>query len=145
VIKFVMTAAIAGLILMPAMPNLAYAADATGIVKQMARKHGVPQSFAIRVARVESGVKCGRIGRAGERGPLQILPRTAAGLGYRNIRKASCATQTSAGMKHLAICYRGARGNQFRAAACHNGGFGVLKWRRIPKSIQAYARKVARS
>ena len=144
-IKFVMTAAIAGLILMPAMPNLAYAADATGIVKQMARKHGVPQSFAIRVARVESGVKCGRIGRAGERGPLQILPRTAAGLGYRNIRKASCATQTSAGMKHLAICYRGARGNQFRAAACHNGGFGVLKWRRIPKSIQAYARKVARS
>ena len=121
------------------------AADATGIVKQMARKHGVPQSFAIRVARVESGVKCGRIGRAGERGPLQILPRTAAGLGYRNIRKASCATQTSAGMKHLAICYRGARGNQFRAAACHNGGFGVLKWRRIPKSIQAYARKVARS
>jgi len=140
-----MTAAIAGLILMPAMPNLAYAADATGIVKQMARKHGVPQSFAIRVARVESGVKCGRIGRAGERGPLQILPRTAAGLGYRNIRKASCATQTSAGMKHLAICYRGARGNQFRAAACHNGGFGVLKWRRIPKSIQAYARKVARS
>ena len=121
------------------------AADATGIVKQMARKHGVPQSFAIRVARVESGIKCGRIGRAGERGPLQILPRTAAGLGYRNIRKASCATQTSAGMKHLAICYRGARGNQFRAAACHNGGFGVLKWRRIPKSIQAYARKVARS
>lgn len=144
-IKFVMTAAIAGLIFMPAMPNLAYAADATGIVKQMARKHGVPQSFALRVARVESGVKCGRIGRAGERGPLQILPRTAAGLGYKNIRKASCATQTSAGMKHLAICYRGARGNQFRAAACHNGGFGVLKWRRIPKSIQAYARKVARS
>ena len=120
------------------------AADATGIVKQMARKHGVPQSFAIRVARVESGIKCGRIGRAGERGPLQILPRTAAGMGYRNIRKASCATQTSAGMKHLAICYRGARGNQFRAAACHNGGIGTLRWKRIPKSVQAYARKVTR-
>ena len=126
------------------MPNLVYAADATGIVKQMASKHGVPQSFALRVARVESGVKCGRVGAAGERGPLQVLPRTAAGLGYKNIRKASCATQTSAGMKHLAICYRGARGNQFRAAACHNGGFGVLRWKRIPKSIQAYARKVVR-
>jgi soluble lytic murein transglycosylase-like protein len=126
------------------MPNLAFAADATGIVKQMASKHGVPQSFALRVAKVESGVKCGRVGAAGERGPLQVLPRTAAGLGYKNIRKASCATQTSAGMKHLAICYRGARGNQFRAAACHNGGFGVLRWKRIPKSIQAYARKVTR-
>jgi len=124
--------------------SAAQAKDATGIVKQMASRHGVPQSFALRVARVESGVKCGRVGAAGERGPLQVLPRTAAGLGYKNIRKASCATQTSAGMKHLAICYRGARGNQFRAAACHNGGFGVLKWKRIPKSIQAYARKVTR-
>jgi soluble lytic murein transglycosylase-like protein len=124
--------------------SAAQAADATVIVKQMASKHGVPQSFALRVARVESGVKCGRVGAAGERGPLQVLPRTAAGLGYKNIRKASCATQTSAGMKHLAICWRGAKGNQFRAAACHNGGFGVLKWKRIPKSIQAYARKVTR-
>jgi len=124
--------------------SAAQAKDATGIVKQMASRHGVPQSFALRVARVESGVKCGRVGAAGERGPLQVLPRTAAGLGYKNIRKASCATQTSAGMKHLAICYRGARGNQFRAAACHNGGFGVLRWKRIPKSIQAYARKVTR-
>jgi soluble lytic murein transglycosylase-like protein len=124
--------------------SAAQAKDATVIVKQMASKHGVPQSFALRVARVESGVKCGRVGAAGERGPLQVLPRTAAGLGYKNIRKASCATQTSAGMKHLAICWRGAKGNQFRAAACHNGGFGVLKWKRIPKSIQAYARKVTR-
>jgi soluble lytic murein transglycosylase-like protein len=124
--------------------SAAQAKDATGIVKQMASRHGVPQSFALRVARVESGVKCGRVGAAGERGPLQVLPRTAAGLGYKNIRSASCATQTSAGMKHLAICYRGAKGNQFRAAACHNGGFGVLRWKRIPKSIQAYARKVTR-
>jgi len=119
-------------------------ADATAIVKLIARQHGEPQGFALRVARVESGVKCGRVGAAGERGPLQVLPRTAAGLGYKNVRKASCATQTSAGMKHLAICWRGARGNQFRAAACHNGGFGVLRWKRIPRSIQVYARKVTR-
>lgn len=127
-----------------APPSLATAADATHLVKQMARKHGVPQSFALRVARVESGVKCGRVGRAGERGPLQILPRSARGFGYRNIAKAGCAAQTSAGMKHLAMCYRKARGNQYRAAACHNGGPGVLQWKRIPKSVQSYARKVAR-
>lgn len=125
-------------------PPHAMAADATGLVKQMARKHGVPQAFALRVARIESGVKCGRIGRSGERGPLQVLPRTAAGLGYKNIRNASCATQTSAGMKHLAICWRSARGNQYRAAACHNGGFGILKRKRLPKSVQSYARSVVR-
>lgn len=125
-------------------PAPAIAADATHIVMQMARKHGVPVSFALRVARVESGVKCGRIGAAGERGPLQILPRSAAGLGYRNIRSAGCAAQTSAGMKHLAHCYRAAGGNQFRAAACHNAGPGSLKWKRLPKSVQGYARKVTR-
>ncbi len=138
------TPVLLALVAIPLAATSAQAADATGIVKQMARKHGVPQGFALRVARVESGVKCGRVGRAGERGPLQILPRTAAGLGYRNIRKASCATQTSAGMKHLAICWRGARGNAYRAAACHNGGIGTLRWKRIPKSVQAYARKVTR-
>jgi soluble lytic murein transglycosylase-like protein len=130
--------------LFSALPTPAHATDATGLVKQMAARHGVPQSFALRVAKVESGVKCGRVGAAGERGPLQILPRSARGLGYRNIAKAGCAAQTSAGMKHLAMCWRKARGNQFRAAACHNGGPGVLQWKRIPKSVQAYARKVTR-
>jgi len=127
-----------------ALPIEALASDATALVRAEAKRHGVPVAFALRVARAESGVKCGRVGAAGERGPMQVLPRTAAGLGYKNVRNASCATQTSAGMKHLAICWRGARGNQFRAAACHNGGFGVLKWKRLPKSVQAYARNVVR-
>lgn len=125
-------------------PSPATASDATGLVVQAARKHGVPIGFALRVARVESGIKCGRVGKAGERGPLQILPRSAKGLGYRNIARAGCAAQTSAGMKHLAACYRKAGGNLYRAAACHNGGPGVLRWKRIPRSIQAYARKVTR-
>ena len=135
-------AVICGIFLAATTP--AAASDATGLVVQAARKHGVPINFALRVARVESGVRCGRVGAAGERGPLQILPRSAKGLGYRNIARAGCAAQTSAGMKHLAACYRKAGGNHFRAAACHNGGPGVLRWKRIPKAIQAYARKVTR-
>ena len=125
------------------MPIEAMAADAHHLVKMEAKRQGVPVSFALRVARVESGVKCGRTGTAGEKGPLQILPRSAAGLGYRNIGKAGCATQTRAGMKHLAVCWRGANGNAARAAACHNGGFGMLK-RKWPKSVKAYVRKVSR-
>lgn len=124
-----------------AMPCEVLAADATALVRAEAKWQGVPVGFALRVAKVESGVKCGRTGAAGEKGPLQILPRSAAGLGYKNIRKASCATQTRAGMKHLAICWRGARGSTARAAACHNGGFGMLK-RKWPKSVRAYVRKV---
>lgn len=134
---------IAAFAAMPIEASKVYAADAHGIVRAEARRQGVPESFALRVAKIESGVKCGRVGRAGERGPLQILPRSAAGLGFRNIGKAGCATQTKAGMKHLAICWRGARGNAARAAACHNGGFGMLK-RKWPKSVRAYVRKVGR-
>jgi soluble lytic murein transglycosylase-like protein len=122
----------------------ASASDAHNYVVASAAKHGVSKAFALRVAKIESGVQCGRVGRAGERGPLQILPATARGLGYKNIRGASCRTQTDAGMKHLAICYHGARGNWFRAAACHNAGFAALKWRKYPAGVKGYARKIAR-
>lgn len=122
----------------------AHAESAHHYVVAAAARHGVSSAFALRIAKIESGVQCGRVGRSGERGPLQILPATARGLGYGNIRRASCKTQTDAGMKHLAICYRGAHGNWHRAAACHNAGFAALKWKRLPASASRYARKVAR-
>jgi soluble lytic murein transglycosylase-like protein len=118
-------------------------ADAKPLVVSAAKRHGVPVHFALRVAKVESGVKCGRTGAAGEKGPLQILPSTARGLGYKNIRAASCATQTDAGMKHLAICYKKTR-NLWRAAACHNQGISVAYGRKVNKQAARYANKVAR-
>jgi soluble lytic murein transglycosylase-like protein len=118
-------------------------ADAQPLVISAAKRHGVPVHFALRVAKVESGVKCGRTGAAGEKGPLQILPSTARGLGYKNIRAASCATQTDAGMKHLAICYKKTR-NLWRAAACHNQGISVAYGRKVNRHAARYANKVAR-
>ena len=48
-------------------------------------------------------------------------------MGYRgDIRRASCATQTHYGMKHLAMCYRGAHGNQALAKRCHQQGVSAL-------------------
>jgi len=94
------------------------------MVRRSAVKFGVPVDFALRVAKQETGVRCGLIGAAGERGPLQILPASARGLGYKNIRSASCAKQTEAGMAHLAMCWREADGDRRAAARCHNGGVG---------------------
>ena len=119
----------------------AYAADATRLVTAEAKRQGVPVAFALRVARVESGVQCGKIGKAGERGPVQILPRTAAALGYHGIDKSACARQTAAGIRHLAICLQKGR-SLHRAAACHNGGFGMLGRRNWPKSVRRYVSKV---
>lgn len=106
----------------------AFAADATHIVKMEARKQGVPVAFALKMARIESGVRCGqRNPRSTASGPLQVLKSTARAMGYRgDIRRASCATQAHYGMKHLAMCYRGARGNQALAKRCHQVGVSVL-------------------
>lgn len=107
------------------------------LVRRSAVRFGVPVDFALRVAKQETGIRCGLIGAAGERGPLQILPSSARGLGYKNIRSADCAKQTEAGMAHLAMCWREADGNRRAAARCHNGGIGRT-WSKN-KAVNRYA------
>jgi soluble lytic murein transglycosylase-like protein len=104
--------------------NLYKPKTAADLVRASAVKFRVPVDFALQVAKQETGIRCGLIGAAGERGPLQILPSSARGLGYKNIRSASCARQTEAGMAHLAMCWQEAEGNRRAAARCHNGGIG---------------------
>lgn len=127
-----------------ALPIEALASDATALVRAEAKRQGVPVAFALRVARAESGVQCGRRNpKSTASGPLQVLKGTARGLGYKgDIRRASCAVQTRYGMKHLALCWRGAKGNARRAAACHYQGVSAL--RRITPAGASYARKVVR-
>lgn len=105
-----------------------HAGDATHYVTSAAKAHGVPVHFALKMAKIESGVKCGRRNpKSTASGPLQVLKGTARAMGYRgDIRRASCATQTHYGMKHLAMCYRGARGNLALAKRCHQVGVSVL-------------------
>lgn len=124
-----------------AMTTSVLASDATRLVEASALKHGVPVEFALQVASHETGIRCGEIGSKGERGPLQILPSTARQLGYKNIRKASCAEQTDAGMEHLAKCYRGMGGNRWYTAACHNQGLSAISGR-VRKSAKRYANAV---
>lgn len=104
----------------------------------------MPVAFALRVAKVESGIRCGvHNRRSSASGPLQIMAGSARALGYRgNIRRASCGTQTHYGMRHLAMCWRGAKGNPRRAAACHYQGVSALT--RVNRAGAAYAAKVVR-
>jgi soluble lytic murein transglycosylase-like protein len=112
----------------PLVAASAYAYDATGYVTAEAKRQGVPVKFALYMARIESGVRCNNHNRkSSATGPLQVLRGTARAMGYKgDIRRASCATQTRYGMKHLAMCYRGARGNQALAKRCHQVGVSVL-------------------
>ena len=110
------------------LASAAIAGDATGLVTAEARKQGVPVAFALKMAKVESGVQCHNHNRrSSASGPLQILRSTARSLGYKgDIRKASCAVQTHYGMKHLALCYKAAKGNQNLARFCHQRGISVI-------------------
>jgi soluble lytic murein transglycosylase-like protein len=91
-------------------------------VARLADQMGVPRNLALSVCRVESHCHYGRVGRAGERGPLQIKLQTARGLGYTG-GAAGLNGYTGAywGMKHLAIAYKRC-GTARGAAKLHNAG-----------------------
>lgn len=141
-IKIGMRRFLASLLILTSFTTSSHAlTNAETIVRASARKFGVPVELAIAVAKHESGILCGVVGSHGEVGPLQILPSTARGMGYRDIRHKGCAAQTDAGMAHLARCYRGMGGNRWAAAACHNQGFSAITGR-IREQAKRYANKV---
>jgi hypothetical protein len=88
------------------------AAAASGDVYRMiaaaAIRHGISQSLAFRVVKIESGFDCDAQGKAGELGPLQIKPATARLIGYEGSIRAlqSCGAGLEWGMKHLAMAIR---------------------------------------
>ncbi len=92
-----------------------------------AKKYGVPVPLALAVSKHESGNRCDVRGAAGEIGPLQIKPSTAAGLGYNGGLaglKKSCAEQIKWGVMHLASAYKRG-GSVWKAAYLHNAGLYV--------------------
>jgi hypothetical protein len=104
--------------------------NAAVIVTAAAYRYGVPPSFALRIARQESGVQCGRWGDHGRSGgPLQIYWPSARMMfgvrSFKTFRQMSCASLTDLGMRHLKAAYRSARGNLWLAALKHNGGVGA--------------------
>lgn len=119
--------------------SLSAHADVPKMVAEEARRQGVPVSLALSVAKHESNFKCGAIGRSGERGVMQILPRTARGLGYSG--RASglnhCQTGIRYGMMYLKLAYNKAGGNTYKAAIFYNKGLGSKRKK------SSYAEKVS--
>lgn len=101
------------------------------MVRSEAARQGVPVSLALAVAKHESGFRCSAIGRAGERGVMQIKPRTARSLGYRGSPSGlnNCSTGIRYGMMYLKLAYNKSGGNVYRAALLYNGGLGSNKKR----------------
>lgn len=97
-----------------------------GLVQRAAQRHGVPAALAVAVSHVESRHRCNAVGAAGEGGPLQILPSTARGMGYRGPASGlrNCGVGLDLGMRHLAMAWRKC-GTKAGAARVHNRGLGA--------------------
>lgn len=119
-----------------------FATGASASVRDMVRaeavRQGVPVGLALSIAHHESNFRCSAVGRAGERGVMQIKPSTARGLGYRGPASGlnNCATGIRYGMIYLKMAYKKARGNAYKAAILYNGGLGSKKQR------SGYANKI---
>ncbi len=119
----------------------ALAESVPDMVRREAIRQGVPVSLALTIARLESGFRCSAVGRGGERGVMQIKPRTARGIGYRGTPSGlnNCRVGIRYGMIYLRMAYRLAKGNVYRTALLYNGGLGTKRKR------SAYAEKVAKA
>lgn len=117
----------------------ALAGNVKSMVAAEAAKQGVPVGLALAIAKAESNFNCGAVGRAGERGVMQIKPRTARGLGYKGTASGlnNCATGIRYGMIYLKQAYRKAGGNIYRAALLYNAGI------HSKRKSSAYAKKIS--
>jgi soluble lytic murein transglycosylase-like protein len=117
----------------------ALAGNVRDMVAAEARRQGVPVGLAVAVAKAESNFKCSAVGRAGERGVMQIKPRTARGLGYKGSASGlnNCAVGILYGMIYLKQAYRKAGGNIYRAALLYNAGI------HSKRKSSAYAKKIS--
>lgn len=99
------------------------------MVRTEAAKQGVPASLALSIAKHESNFKCSAVGKHGERGVMQIKPRTARGLGYKGSPSGlnHCQTGIHYGMVYLGHAYKKAGGNWYRTAILYNGGLGTKR------------------
>jgi soluble lytic murein transglycosylase-like protein len=121
------------------------------IIARHAKAQGVPFDLARAVVWHESRYKVNAIGRAGERGLMQIKPATARGLGYRGDASGLHDPEVNIqyGMKYLGKAYQLASGDLCQTVLLYNAGLGakhmtpnaskycakVKKYLRIPEPV----------
>jgi soluble lytic murein transglycosylase-like protein len=120
-----------------------YAANPYGsLISRYAAEHGVPESLAHAVVRVESNFRADVTGRAGEVGLMQIKLATARMMGYTGSRKALYDPETNIkyGMKYLAKAHKLGGGETCGTILRYNAGHGA---KRMNPVSQRYCNKVA--
>lgn len=86
---------------------------------------------ALQIAKAESAYRCNAVGRRSKGGrPLgvfQLMPRTAASLGYNPARLTDCTHGVAAGIAHMKACLDAGVRTPQQMRRCHTVGLG---WRK---------------
>jgi hypothetical protein len=104
---------------------------------------GIDPRFVNAVIGTESG---GRnvVGKAGERGPMQIMPATARRMGVPVEALNDPNVNVQVGTQLLNRLYTKYHGDIYKTLAAYNAGEGAVDRGRIPASTQAYVQNVLR-
>jgi soluble lytic murein transglycosylase-like protein len=114
----------------PAKATAQQPADRTAayrdLVRQEAVRFGIPPDLADAVASIESNYDPGAMGAAGEIGLMQVMPATAAMLGFRgtNAELAVPAVNVSLGVRYLSRAWQLAGTDLCRALMKYRAGHG---------------------
>lgn len=114
------------------------------LVLAEAARQGIPPALADAVAMVETGYDPAATGSSGEVGLMQVMPATAAGLGFRGAVDAlfDPATNIRLGVAYLARAWAAADGNPCRALMKYRAGVGETAY--SPLSL-LYCRRAAQA
>ena len=117
------------------------------LIRKYARANGVPIRLAMAVVQVESNHNPRARGRAGEIGLMQIMPRTARGIGYRGkmANLYNPATNLRYGMKYLGKAYRLGGGSTCGAILKYNAGHGAKRMNPISRKYCQRVRRIMRN
>lgn len=117
------------------------------ILKEEARKSGIPLALAFAVAHAESSFNPRAVSSAGARGVMQIMPATAEQeYGIHRDQLWNPRINIRIGLHFLKRLLKRYRGNESLALSYYNGGSAVGQWphARVIPATRGYVKKVLR-